>query len=202
MFLLNPNHFFGEGTDQWCFLHPEDEHKCIKISKQPIKDSRLCKELRYTMKLQKRNTEKYAYPFYAQFLECVETNLGKGFVFDLIRDEDSGEISKTYEYYLMENQTVFDDQELKVAFDLLIEQMAKHKVIAHDIGISNICCKIDKEGSLQMILIDGLGHRDFLPLVDRFSYFAKNKILRRIHKIQLQTPKRQRAYQYSLEDGR
>ena len=72
--------------------------------------------------------------------------------------------------------------------------MVKHKVIANDIISKNICCKILNDQSIQMIIIDGVGHRNFIPLVDWFSYFAKKKIDRRLLKKQMHDLNAQRKY--------
>ena len=86
------------------------------------------------------------------------------------------------------------------AFEHLKRLMIKHRIIASDIRSKNICCKILKDESIQMIIVDGVGHRDFIPIVDWSSYFAKKKIERRLIKHDLHDLDAQRAFLKSLEE--
>ena len=45
--------------------------------------------------------------------------------------------------------------------------------MAVDLWARNICCQRMMDGDIRLVIIDGLGHRDFLPLVDWFSYFTR-----------------------------
>ena len=55
-------------------------------------------------------------------------------------------------------------------------------------------CKILKDNTIQLIHIDGVGHRDFIPLVNWFSFFAKKKIKRRLIRFNLHDLDIQRDY--------
>jgi len=98
----------------------------------------------------------------------------------LIKDEMTNEFSKTLEYYLLYPDPLVSDEKLKIAFEILINLMVKYKIIANDISAKNICCKILKNGNIELIHIDGLGRRNFIPLVNWFSSFFKKKIERRL----------------------
>ncbi len=179
---IQENDFIAEGLYQKCYRHPKNTNLCVKIEKKDIKQPRLENEINYSIKVSKKKWAKFEYPFYSKCYGAIETNLGKGYVFDLITDEDTHQVSKTMNYYLLNSNHQITDLELQTAFDKLISLMAKHRIIANDLWSTNICCKILKDKSIQLIIIDGLGHRDFLPLVDWFSFFAKKKINRRIIK--------------------
>lgn len=126
--------------------------------------------------------KKNDYQFFSVYHGTLETNLGTGYVFDLISDETTNNISKTLEYYLLNATDGISDHMLKDGFKKLIQLMVNYKIIANDIGSKNICCKILKDNTIQLIHIDGLGHRDFIPFVNWFSFFAKKKIERRLIK--------------------
>ena len=72
--------------------------------------------------------------------------------------------------------------------------MIKHRIIANDFYPNNICCKILKDGSIEMVIIDGLGHKDLIPLAEWFSFFTRKKINRRIHRNQLNDFEKQRQH--------
>ncbi len=57
--------------------------------------------------------------------------------------------------------------------------------IIRDLMGKNICCKILKNKSIELIIIDGVGHRDFIPLVEWFHFFTKRKINKIFYKNKL-----------------
>ena len=200
MITIKDQNFMAEGVYQKCYRHPENEGLCIKISKQELQTSRLLYEINYFKKISRKNWKRFEYPFFTKYHGQVDTNLGTGFVYDLITDETTGEISKTMEYYLLNPDPKITDDMLRDGFDRLIKMMIKHRVIANDIRSKNICCKILKDESIQMIMVDGVGHRDFIPIVEWSSYFAKKKILRRLVKHDLHSIEAQRTFLENLEE--
>ncbi len=177
MIELQNKYYIGEGEIRFCYEHPENSQLCIKIPRPETTREYTEKELLYFKKLSKRNKSVYRYPFYSDFNGEVETNLGLGQIFDLVRDETNGEISKTLEYYLIENNTL-EDKKLEDALSILKQQMTKHRIFTRDLRARNICCKINKDDSIELVIIDGIGHRDFFPFADWFHYFSKKKVNR------------------------
>ncbi|MFC0605379.1 YrbL family protein [Winogradskyella pulchriflava] len=175
MIQLEDRHYIGEGEIRFCYEHPNKKGLCIKIPRPETTRAYTNKELLYFKKLSKRNKTKYNYPFYSDFYDEIQTNKGLGQVFDLVRDETTGKISKTLEYYLIQSNEI-DDKKLENALLELKHQMTKHKVFTRDLRARNICCKINKDGSIRLIIIDGIGHRDFFPFADWFHYFSQKKV--------------------------
>ena len=175
MVYLDKNHYIGEGEIRFCYEHPHDEKRCIKIPRKETTRDYTEKELKYFKKLSKRSRVNFQFPFYADFLGEVETNLGRGQIFDLVRDETTNNISKTLEYYLTKSNSI-DDEKLEGALKLLKKQMINHKVFTRDLRARNICCRIKMDGAVELVLVDGIGHRDFFPFADWFYYFSKKKV--------------------------
>ena len=98
MIVLSGADYIGEGDIRTCYEHPQNKSLCIKVPKPHVTREYTYKEILYFLKLQKRNTTKFNYPFYSDYQGEVETNFGLGQVFDLVRDEHTGAISKTLEY--------------------------------------------------------------------------------------------------------
>lgn len=199
MIQLNDSHYIGEGEIRFCYEHPHDKQLCIKIPRVETTREYTNKELLYFKKLLKRNKTKYKYPFYSDFDKEEETNLGLGQIFDLVRDETNGKISKTLEYYLTENP-IIEDEKLEHALSLLKKQMTKHKVFTRDLRARNICCKINKDDSVELVIIDGIGHRDFFPFADWFNYFSKKKVDRTFTKWHFDSLDAQR--EFLRQDGK
>lgn len=182
MIEITQKDFFGKGLARACYYHPENENLCIKIGHPHIELHRLQKEIKYLQKLNRKNKSKYSYMFYSSYQGEIETTLGNGFVFDLIRDEHSGKISLTLEDYLNMEKLPFSREKLISAVKELKTQMLKNKVFAKDLRARNICCRILKDGTLRMIIIDGIGHRDFFPFVEWFHYYANKKVEKNFRK--------------------
>ena len=181
MLELSKDLYIGEGEIRKCYKHPKNEHLCLKIPHKHITREYTYKEISYFKKLAKRNKNKYSFAFYSDYHGEIETNLGQGQVFDLVKDETTGEISRTLEYYLMEDNSI-EDSKLWTAILDLKKQMTIHKVFTRDLRSRNLCCKILKDKSIQIIIIDGIGHRDFFPFADMFHHFSKKKIERTFKK--------------------
>jgi PhoP regulatory network protein YrbL len=197
MIQLSQKDYIGEGEIRVCYEHPQDESLCIKVPRPEITRKYTFKEILYFKKLAKRNKSRYAYPFYSDFYEEVETNLGLGQVFDLVRDETNGAISKTLEYYLTKSN-VISEEKLEQALGILKQQMTKHKVFTRDLRARNICCKLKKDDTIELVIIDGIGHRDFFPLADWFHYFSKKKVGRTFTKWYFDNIDEQRRF---LQEG-
>ena len=192
MIHLNETHYIAEGLARVCYAHPDNENLCIKIGKPNVEVAHLYKEIKYFEKIKSKNTSNYAYPFYAMYHGEIETNLGVGFVYDLIKDETTGNISLTLRHYLEMENCPFTDAYFVKELERLKQQMITHKVHVGDLRARNICVKVLKDISIQLIVIDGLGHRDFFPLGDWFHYFAKKKVERRFVKNKLHSLDAQR----------
>jgi hypothetical protein len=177
MLTLNEGHYIGEGEIRFCYYHPDNQNLCVKIPRKNTTRNYTLKEIKYFNKLSKRNN-KYTYKFYSDFQGEELTNLGLGQKFDLIRDYSSNEVSKTLEYYLLHSNKI-SDYKLESALIALKKMMIKYRVFARDLRSRNICCRlINGDNDIELIIIDGIGHRDFFPLADWFNYFSKKKVER------------------------
>ncbi len=192
MLQLNSSHYIAEGLARTCYQHPENSKLCVKIGKPDVEVVHLYKEIKYFNKIKNKDISKYEYPFYAMYHGEIETNLGTGFVYDIIKDEPTNKISLTLRHYLEMDNSPFSDAYIVQELHRLKQQMITHKVHVGDLRARNICVKVLKDNSMQLIVIDGLGHRDFFPLGDWFHYFAKQKVERRFVKNKLHSLKEQR----------
>ena len=182
MINIPEKNYINKGAFQKCYVHPENKNLCIKIKiDENHKDLRVNREIKYYKKIQKKKIKS---PFWAEYYGIIETNLGTGYVFDLIRDETSNNISKTVSEYLNSNNSIpFNIFEFE--FQKLKNLMIKHKIIVRDLTGKNVCCKILYNNSIELVIIDGVGHRDFIPLVEYIHLFTKRKVNKIFQKKQL-----------------
>ena len=178
MLILKKDHYIGEGEIRLCYYHPDDTNLCVKIPRETTTRNYTLKEIKYFKKLSKRKKKNYSYKFFSDFKGELLTNHGLGQIFDLILDYDSKEVSKTLEYYLLHSNIVSDDK-IESALIKLKQMMIKHRVFTRDLRSRNICCRlINSKNDIELIIIDGIGHRDFFPLADWFYYFSRKKVER------------------------
>ena len=101
---------------------------CVKIGKPEVEVAHLYKEIKYYKKIRNKDTSKFEYPFYAKYHGEVDTDKGVGFVYDLVKDETSQNISLTLRHYLeMENSPISDETIVK-ELSRLKQQMIAHKI--------------------------------------------------------------------------
>ncbi len=181
MIEIDCNKYIGQGDIRTCYEHPTRPNLCIKILKPEIDNAYASKEILYLKKIAKKKRLIKA-SFYANFRGEVKTNLGQGQMFDLIRDETTGNVSKTLEYYLKQSTPTLTNQVIESAVLKLKHQMITHKVFTRDLRARNLCCKLYKNGTIEIIIIDGIGHRDFIPVADFLKCFSKVKVNRSFKK--------------------
>lgn len=87
--------FIGKGATRICFEHPLCSDKCVKVMVRSKNERQLFRELQ-VYSLVKGYLSEYL-PRYEP--RIVKTNLGKGLVCDMLRDDD-GNCSQTLGSYL------------------------------------------------------------------------------------------------------
>jgi len=179
MIEIKKKHYIGEGLERKCYHHPDNSNLCIKIGKPEIEEERLYKEIKYYNKIKNKDVSKFDYLFYSKYYGRVETNKGNGFVYELVKDETTLRVSLTLRHYLEMVNSPIPDKIIVEELKRLKQQMITHRIFVGDLRARNICCKILKDGSVRLIIIDGMGHRDFFPFADWFHYYAKKKVERR-----------------------
>ena len=175
----------GRGRDRACYFHPLDQNKCIKVSIVD-NDKQSRREPSYYKKLQADNI---SWDAISKYHGKVDTNLGDGLVFDIVQDFD-GATSKAISYYLDHNLI---DQEILTEILLNIKNyLFTNNVLTRDISPNNLLFKRSSEKIGKLIIIDGLGNAELLPISSYFNYFTQRKINRKwrslINKMQLEYP--------------
>lgn len=97
----------GTGGERWCFIHPNDKTKVIKIIHSKGKHNDQNKlEFHYYGLLKKRGAD---LSHLAQCYGYAQTNKGLGLVFERIMDYDM-QASKSFRYYLANKLIDLDEQ--------------------------------------------------------------------------------------------
>ncbi len=175
MILLDPDKKFGKGLHRECFVHPDHDHLCIKVvtygDNQETK-----REQHYYKLLQRRHISWELLP---KFYGNIDTNLGSGALFDLIRDHD-GNISNTLEHYLVDDY--FTEQRANNLISTLSElknYLLKYAIIPMKLKPKNILYQRAQAGKGKLVIIDNIGNADFIPICNYIHFLARKKIIRR-----------------------
>jgi hypothetical protein len=154
--ILTQEYFIARGGERECYEHPLDSTKVIKIlyKKNGVyayDGNRNNLEYRYYKFLEK---SQISFSHIINCYEFVETNLGKGLIFDKVCDYN-GNISIAFSKLIRKNK-FSDDFELFLIEELK-EYVFKNNILFIDNGLHNIlCCEYEKD-KYKLIIIDGLG---------------------------------------------
>lgn len=145
----------GSGNERFCYLHPDDEDKVIKIPHNKREKSRHQNELEYQYMsyLQQHNADM---SHIAACYGWIETDMGRGLVFQRVHDAN-GMDSITLNKALKES--VLTVEEAKKLLEELRVYLEQNTILFVDVGLDNILCQKQEDGSYKLVIIDGLGAR-------------------------------------------
>lgn len=188
MLKMNDQDYIGKGIHRKCYVHPEDRRKCIKVVYFDH-DKEGLREEAYYRHLEKRAISWEMIPkFYGE----VDTDLGKGAVFDLVCDHD-GTPAKNLLYFLsLEELSENKREALQAALFRLKDYMIKQRVFTREIDPRNISCSVLASGEFHLYLVDNLDNTDAIPIANYISILARKKVERKwtrfVNKMRAQFP--------------
>ena len=163
----------GVGRERACYRHPRDAGKVIKI--QRGEDStQTRRELEFYRSLEQRGMDDFTH--LPRFYGFVDTNLGRGFVVDLVADFDGG-VSRSLWWHFEQGYPV---SEFDAYLDELERYLLENRIVfSVDMGRYNVLFQRISAQRARLVVIDGLGNHSAINWPDRFGYFARRKIKRR-----------------------
>jgi hypothetical protein len=170
---LSPQYFVVEGIDRKCFRHPDDETLCIKVLHSDTESGQFKREIRYYARLQRRGVD---FRHLTPYRGMIDTSLGKGAIFDLVRDDDA-RISRSLHYYLSRNDRQFNAW-IVDEIEYLKQSFYDQWIVFHDLNPTNILVRRLGFDEFRLVVIDGVGHNLFFPLASYSSAFARKKLVR------------------------
>ena len=175
MINLEKSSLVGKGYHRECYRHPEDSNLCIKVVVHGNSDE-IKREKKYYRHLKKRGI---SWDMLPRYYGEMETNLGTGYIFDLVTD-NNGNVSKTLEYYLS-SKTQFEahSEPLSSALCELKKYLLCQRIIPMTIKPKNIACQEIGHKRFRLYLVDNIGNSDFIPICTYNKWFAEKKILRK-----------------------
>lgn len=166
---------FACGYHRDCFVHPDNADCCIKISRRDDHRETI-REAQYYTHLERRDVSWTRLPRFHGF---VETTLGSGAVFDLVRDGDGG-ISKPLVYYLESPElTARHRQGLVRSLAALRDYLLDERIVVRTLKAKNLVYQVASPEGGRLYIVDNIGNTEALPLATHVPYFALKKIGRK-----------------------
>jgi len=162
---------FGKGLHRECYQHPSDDNLCIKVVVNG-NDKETKREQAYYRFLEKRLNNWSGLP---KFHGNVDTDMGSGAVFDLIRNYD-GQVSKTLESYLKDEPVLIQYAQLiSNALKVLKNYQLDHNILSMSLKPKNMLFQQINETDSRILIIDNLGNSDLIPFCSYISFFGSKK---------------------------
>jgi hypothetical protein len=175
MLSLDGATLIGRGLHRECYQHPDDECLCVKVIVAGNSNENR-REARYYSRLAARGI---SWEMLARFHGLVETSLGEGAVFDLVRDFD-GAVSRPLSAYLEE--PVLDPTVLPLfprALGSLRRYLLDNRVVTMTLKSKNMLLQFTGTSEGRLVLVDNVGNSDFIPLSHYLSGLGREKIRRK-----------------------
>jgi len=172
MLQLDHAQLVGKGSSRYCYVHPEDETKCVKVV-YTRRDDIASEELSYYRKFMRRDV---SWEMVARTYGEVDTSRGEGMVFELPRDFD-GSISRTLEHYLLHGGVSLE--KLALALLWLKKFLIRERIVVRELKADNVVFQRPAGEPGLMVLIDGVGNNEFLPLANFSRLFLRRTIRRK-----------------------
>ncbi len=176
LLILNDDLFFGSGRHKKCYLHPTKDTLCVKIAYNRGGQTDLLREINYIKILKKRNKN---YDILPKYYGEIETNLGHGYVFEVIRNYDKSKSITLQEILL--DEKLFDNYfnlTVKLLKDLK-NNLFENEIITMGIFPENIIFQQIAHQTYKVRIVNDMGSGVLIPLEYHFHYFAKAKVARR-----------------------
>lgn len=173
---LDDSLLYGQGSHKKCFLHPRNKNLCIKIAYNEGGQKDLIRVINYIDVLKRRHKD---YSILPKYFGKVNTNLGTGYVFEIIRDYNNGR-TQTLEDFITDLNLFSQNYSLIVRLlKELKEKLYKNEIITMVLFPENILFQKTDENTYRVRIVNDMGSAVLIPLEYHFKYFAHTKILRR-----------------------
>ena len=192
--ILSGQEPFAQGGNRLCFVHPEDDQRCIKVRRpdftleerrrkkgfpknlKPLSSFDDNREEYLVMQQLMRTYGERVFQHISRCFGFVDTDYGKGLVSELIRDHD-GAISQTLKKYLWDHGLT---EEVQSAIANLCRLWEQEMVPSRDLLLHNIVVQQGREGLIsRLVVIDGLGSAGLIPFHWLPTAQRKRKVARK-----------------------
>lgn len=185
--VLTEEYFIGKGMNMAVYINPMNPLQCIKIKIGSLREYTLEMKYRKTRRLRRLPPSSLIVKYYGE----VETNLGIGYVYERVVDNDGTTSmslhdlvqleTKALEKGLSPKEIAGTEKELPRVKDVLFklhENIMQDRIILHDDDCRNFMIQFSTPASWRIRIIDGFGYRVLIPLAHYIDFFSLKQIRR------------------------
>lgn len=177
---LSDAHLLGKGSSRECYVHPEDDSKCVKVTYSANRGITR-EEMKHYRRYLRRGI---SWDMMARAYGFVSTSRGVGAVFSLARDFN-GEISGSLDFYLQKaHETMISERELRSSMAVFRSYLQRERIIVRELKADNLIYQRLGPATGRLILIDGVGNNEFLPVANYSVLFARRSLKKRWKKFE------------------
>ncbi|BBI58730.1 YrbL family protein [Vreelandella sulfidaeris] len=181
MSVVSEWHIIGRGDERTCYQHPDDHARCVKLSLL-TKAKQTRRELRYFRRLQRQGVPFTLIP---EFFGVVKDTEVIGIEQQLVLD-DQGNLPPNVAEYLSAPLTRHQADRFWAGLCALKTYLLTYTVVPCDLVMSNLLV-IERTNATTVMLIDGLGSSEFIPLSEYIPWLGRRKIRRKWAKFMAKT---------------
>lgn len=165
--------FLGKGGHRACYRHPLDKSKCIKIILNSDGERTVNFELGFLNTLHKRG---YYPALIPQYYGTIETNKGKGYVYDLVQNEDGTSAATLDDFLKNPKQLKACREKLLALMQALHKDLYDNQVIVRSLEAWNVLFPKAADGTLSIRLVNDLGMPNKIKVPYYISYAAHQHV--------------------------
>jgi hypothetical protein len=171
--ILQHDLLIGRGGVREVYQHPHFPECCIKIIYNKKRQRSVNREIRYL-----RRYQRLGKPFdhLTRFHGLCRTNLGKGAVFDLVRDYDGRFSQPLSRHAIGEAVPCLSPGEIFEHLENLLQHLLANEIISCDPAPHNLAVQYLSPEKVRLVIIDGIGNPHFIKVADYSTVFAHRLI--------------------------
>lgn len=169
----------GQGEERSCYLNPDDPSRMVKFS--PINQStQTRREIRYFNELIRKGIPFDCIPlYYGEIHEKDRLGIEQEYIAD---EPGSTRRAPTVNEYVSRPLTAEEIAEFRKAYSQLKDYLLRYNVIPANLALLNIVVSKTASG-IRLVMVDGVGGTELIPLSNWFRFFGKRKINRKWEKL-------------------
>lgn len=206
MLFIDKSQQVGRGVDRVVYAHPHDPTLCIKIARNDFSSEYMVKGVRdhiyhalrgfrkeyfdynytdveYADRLGKKGDTSEVFRHLPQCYGYVESNLGRGVLWQRIQNYDGSTCLSLRECYFTPG--LLGDNESDIlwpAFNDFFSWQLQHGIMLREMAFANtLICRITPE-TIRLYHVDAIGCVDLFPLANHAQWFARLRIQSKIRR--------------------
>jgi hypothetical protein len=169
---LGEDLYIGKGTHRKCYCHPRNKEICIKIkvsNSHPRRDQNV-REYKYYKILENRKVD---WAHAAKCLGWVDTNLGRGLMFEHICDSDGNSLPNVKAIL---NSSKVSETEICYELQYIKNWIFEYGVIVADLKLENMIYDRSRPRGKRIVIIDGISNRNAITVASYIKLLATYKM--------------------------